>query len=368
MSEALTLRINGANYGGWQAVEVTRSIEAAASAFALQVTARYPSEANPIRVQPGAACEVWIGQERVITGYVDKVAPRLAAGEHSITVNGRSKTADLIDCAAAPDKASPKRWRGRTLEQIATELAAPYGVEVATLANTGAAFSRHAVERGESVFDCLDRMARQRQVLVCDDAAGRLVLTRTGSKRAAVAIEEGVNLLAGDSSADASQVFSTYTVKGQRAGDDHDFGDAVAQITGEAADPAVTRRRVLVVNAENHTTPAAAKARAVWEAASRLGRSCSASITVQGWRQKPGGELWAPNLIVPVRSPSLALSGDWLIVEVAYHLDDGGTTATLKITPPAAYLAEPIKPTARGGSGLWKEIAKGAKLPVKGTP
>lgn len=369
-AEIATLRVAGRNFGGWQSIEITRSIEQAASAFAFQATARYPAELNPIRIRPGDACEVLIGSERVITGYVDSVAPRLAADSHSIAVAGRSRTADLVDCSAAPDKASPRRWKARRIEQIAAELAAPYGVQVVAAVSTGAQLARHAVERGETVFECIERMARLRQLLVCDDAAGRLVLTRAGSTRAAVAIEEGVNLLAGDAKADASAVFSAYVVKGQRVGDDQDFGDTVAQITGEAADPAVTRKRVLQLMAENGGSAADAKARAAWEAATRLGKSLEATVTVQGWRQAPGAALWAPNLIVAVQAPSLALSGDLLITDVTLRLSDAGTIAELRLAPADAYKPEPPKPSggSRAASGLWKEIAKGAKVPAKGAP
>lgn len=369
MSDIVTLQIGGVNFAGWLSVEVARSIEAAASSFSLSVSARYPGELNPTRIPPGAACELWIGTDKVITGYVDRVKPSIDAASHSITVAGRSKTCDLIDCAAAPDKASPKRWRGRTLDQLAAELAKPYGVEVVTIDPTGAAFSRIALERGETVFEAIDRYARQRQVLVCDDTAGRLVLTRTGHRRSSTGIAEGANMLTGESEADASQIFSTYVVKGQRIGDDEDFGDTVAQISGEASDPGCTRRRVTVINAENHTSRAFAKARAQWEAATRLGKSLSATITVQGWRERPGGLLWAPNVLVGVLSASLALDGDFLIAEVSYRLDDaGGEIAELKLAPPAAYLSEPIKVKSRGGGGLWKEIRTGAKLPPKAAP
>ena len=367
--DAAILRVNGRNFGGWQSIEITRSIEQAASSFTFVATARYPGEVNPVRIRPGDACEVLIGSERVITGYVDSVAPRLSADAHSVTVAGRSRTADLVDCSAAPDKTSPKRWKARRIEQIAAELAAPYAVQVVAAVATGSALPRHAVERGETVFECIERMARLRQLLVCDDAAGRLVLTRAGSTRAAVAIEEGVNLLGGEAKADASAVFSTYIAKGQRVGDDQDFGDAVAQITGEAADPAVTRKRVLLVNVENGGSSAAAKARAAWEAATRLGKSLEATLTVQGWRQRPGGPLWAPNLITAVSAPSLALSGDLLITDVTLRLSDAGTLAELRLAPADAYKPEPPKPTSRGGgSGLWKEIAKGVKLPAKAAP
>lgn len=365
MNDAVTLRIDGRNFGGWLSIEIARSIEQAAAAFTLGASARYPGETNPVRIRPGSACEVLIGAERVLVGFVDSVAPKLEATAYSLAVAGRSKPADLVDCSAVH---TPGRWRKRKIEQIAADLAKPFGVEVVAQVSTGDALPRFALESGETAFEAIERMARLRQLLVTDDAAGRLVLTRAGTGRAEVALEQGANVLAGEAKADASGVFSAYTVRGQRVGDDSDFGEAVAKITGEAADPGLARHRPLVVNAEAQVTKATAKARAAWEAATRLGRSLEASITVQGWRQRPGGALWAPNVLVQVDAPALGLDGEFLISGVALALGPGGSTARLELALPDAYKPEPPTPKSRGASGLWKEIARGVPAVTSSTP
>lgn len=366
--DRVTLRIDGRNFGGWLSIEITRSLEQAAASFALAVSSRWPGETNPIRIRPGSACEILVGSETVITGYVDSVAPKLEATAYSIAVAGRSKTGDLVDCSAVH---TPGRWRKRKIEQVAATLAQPFGVSVLAQVSTGLALPRFALESGETVQEAIERMARLRQLLVTDDAEGRLVLTRAGTGRAQVAIEQGANLLGGEAKADASGVFSTYTVRGQRVGDDQDFGEAVARVTGEATDDALARHRPLVVNAEAQVTGASAKARAQWEAATRLGRSLEATVTVQGWRQKPGGKLWAPNLLVDVKAPALGLDGSFLISGVSLTLGDGGTLARLDLALPDAYRAEPPTPGAKGSrkaAGLWKEINRGVPVDSSTAP
>jgi hypothetical protein len=82
----------------------------------------------------------------VITGYVDRVIGTLDARQHSVTVTGRSKCQDLVDCSA--------EWPGgqivgSSVLEIARKLAEPYGISV------------------ECEALCLDRLCRgsqQRQV------------------------------------------------------------------------------------------------------------------------------------------------------------------------------------------------------------
>jgi len=58
----------------------------------------------------------------------------------------------------------------------------------------------------------------------------------------------------------------------------------------------------------------------------------------------PNGELWAPNTIVTVKSPTLYLDDgyNFLIREVTYDFSASGTTANLSLVPPEAYTGEEI--------------------------
>jgi alanyl-tRNA synthetase len=68
--------------------------------------------------------------------------------------------------------------------------------------------------------------------------------------------------------------------------------------------------------------------RAKWEAAVRLGRSWSADITVQGWRDG-AGKLWQPNTLAQVDDDFLAMHSELLISAVRNTLDEQGTLTEL---------------------------------------
>ena len=128
MSDDLTLKVNSLNISGWDSIRVSRGIERCPSDFDILMTERYPGEAEALVVQPGDACQVMLGDDLVITGYIDRVIFSLSAGKHDIRVIGRGKCADLVDCAA--------QWPGGQILSLfgaadcakASQIQQPYGI------------------------------------------------------------------------------------------------------------------------------------------------------------------------------------------------------------------------------------------------
>lgn len=365
-SNDVTLRANGYALAGWESVSIRRSVDEACSSFGVSVSQRY-AVGNPIPLRNGDAVEVYIGADKVITGWVDVVEPSIAATAHSIAVSGRSKTCDLVDCSAVD---LPLRWRRRKIEQIAQALAEPFGLQVVVVGSTGPALPRFAVEHGETCYAALDRAINDRFLLVTDDPEGNLVIASFGSFPAATTqIVEGMNMLSGKSRADSSAIYSDIRVKGQRVGNDQDYGALVSDVTGQALDMESRRYRPLAINMSGPATPALAKSRAVWEVKTRMAKSLQTSVEVQGWRQRDG-RLWTVGEMVAVRSDSLGMDGQMLIVSADYKLDAQGTRTALELAIPEAYTPEIAGPKHGGGgaragvSYLYRELRYGVGRPT----
>ena len=338
-TDALTgiaeLKIDGTFYGGWKSMRATRSIEQMAGAFELEVTDRWPGQpaANPIR--PGQACQLLLDGNPVITGYVDTVMADYDAGQHSIRISGRDKTADLVDCSAIHKSG---QWHNVKLDQLARDLIKPFGIALVVEADIGAAFSSWNIQEGESVFECLERAARMRALLLTSNAEGNLVITRAGQSRVDVVLAEGKNIKAARAEFSWKDRFSRYTAKGQgRLGADGETEHAAP--AGTVVDEIVTRHRPLIVLAESHSQNATLRDRAEWERNVRRGRSARGSITVQGWTSD-GKSLWQPNTLASVTSPLLWLpdTAEMLIVGCTYSLDDmSGTLTELAIARPESF-------------------------------
>jgi prophage tail gpP-like protein len=354
MSDDVVLLVGGIAYGGWTEIGITRAMDAASGAFNLSLTDKWYGQETPWQIIPGDTCEVQIGGETVISGYVDIVRPSFDSGSHTIEVQGRDKSADVIDCSAVH---SPDEWSGVSLLTLAQTLCAPFGVTVTADVSIGDVFGVVKIQQGETAFEAIDRHARMRQVLVMPDGKGGIVLTRAGTRRASVDLVHPGNILSAGGTLDSSERFSDYIVRGQSGYAETSDPEAEAFVEGSTQDTGVTRYRPLLMIAETDPNGATAQDRAAWEANTRLGRSMAAVVTVQGWRQKPGGELWSPNLLANISSPWLQIGGEMLIRQVTYRFGSNGRTCDIAVVSPQSYQPGlPKRTKSRPGErNIWEE-------------
>jgi prophage tail gpP-like protein len=205
----MTLLIDGERYGGWKTIHVKRGLERAAASFELSVSSR-----EPWPVYTGAECQVFIDNDRVVTGWVDAYRPGCSATDHRIEITGRSKTCDFVDSSVTLDGG---QLNGLTVRQIAERLAEPFGIKVVAEVE-GDPVPEVQVQQGETCFKLVERLARLQELLVTDDTEGRLVLTRAGNRETDTALVFGVNVKEANADLDDSERFSDYIVKAQRPG------------------------------------------------------------------------------------------------------------------------------------------------------
>ncbi|MDH1511852.1 baseplate protein [Pseudomonas mosselii] len=338
---AVTLSVNGLDYRGWKKVSISAGIERQARDFRLGVTWSWPGQVQEIPVRQGDRCEVRIGADLVLTGWV--FSTPISYDAHSVerSVAGRSLTADLVDCSAVN---KPGQWRGQSVQKIVQALAEPYEVRVLSEVVETTKLADHQIEPGETAFESVDRLLTLSRLLSTDDARGRVVIIKPGSAgRAVDRLELGQNLLTGSAELDFSGVFSEYRVTGQRSGTDTDYGEKASEVKAGVTDPRASRRRVLLIHESGQMTPELAQARANWERGSRMGKALTLRYKIQGWRQSTGA-LWVPNMIVRVVDPLIGIDRDMLISEIEYVLDDAGTVANIVVGPPDGFDPEPKDP------------------------
>jgi prophage tail gpP-like protein len=405
-SNDVRLLVNGTAFGGWKSVRIEAGIERQARSFALEVTDRWPGQTDiPRRVTPGDAVQVFIGADLVCTGYIDATPIKYDGKSFSVGVKGRSKTADLVDCCPieaglplstgnptwkdvigkndklqniiAPPPKSAAQWRNQKMETIAAALAAPYGVRVIAELDTGAVIPDHQVQQGETVFESIDRMMRLRHVLSTDNARGDLVFVDVGSAgRATTALVLGENILSASADLDYQGVFSEYICKGQRAGNDEQYGADVAEEEGvsseystdatgptsapssaSVSDSRAKRRRVLVIKQSGQANEGTCTDRADYERAHRAAKALQTRYTLCGWRQADGA-LWLPNMLVQVRDPLIGFDTLMLIAEVAFVLNPEGLRVEITVGPPDGYRtkAGSLKESGKGGGATWSDV------------
>ncbi len=362
MTRRIALKVNGRVYQPWTEVEIVRDLAEISGGFRLSYydakrTARAlrPASNNSelLELRPGQECRLEIDGELVLLGHIDDVGLEWGPDHVSAAVTGRDRTGDLVDCAATVD--GPAELMRVTLLEIAERICRPFGIAVRSEVGAGPRFERFSIDVAETAMSAIDKAARQAAVLVTSDGVGGLVLTRSGSRRAAEALRLGEGA-AGAMVANARshfswrQRFSDYVYKAQHAGA-RTGGPPLSHTavpltalptlppqpaaqapearsvirTGRARDPEVTRwrPRVRLVRTDAGTAGASPAEQADWLMRTARGQSEGLTYTVQDWRAGPdtdgrGGRLWRPNEVVAVVDPYAGIDRDMLISGVSY--------------------------------------------------
>ncbi|EAR6951290.1 baseplate protein [Salmonella enterica] len=351
MMNNVELKVDGKIFSGWTSVTVNRSIETMAGYFDLGVNVQTSTDLSSLA--PGKPFTLSIDGQTVITGYTDGRRRQMGADSMKITIAGRDKTADLIDCAAIYKGG---QWKKRTLEQIARDLCQPYGVAVRwelTDAESAAPFTSFTLDHSETVYEALGRAARARGVLITSNAAGDLVFTRADESHSDRLVL-GENLLSVDFDEDYRDRFSEYTVKGHgrsngKVGDTVD-ARTIASQKGTATDSAITRYRPMIILADSKIDAQNATARALREQRRRLAKSVTFEAQLDGWTRS-NGQIWMPNILAEIDASKFAIqTGPLLVSKVVLTLDDReGVKTTITLVPRDGFLV-PVEKDRKGKS------------------
>lgn len=334
----VTLVVGGRAWGGWKDVRITRGIERLPSDFELHLTERFP-DAAALFVNPGDPCVVMIGADPVVTGYVDRVISAFDARQHSVTVTGRSKCQDLVDCAA---EVPGGQIKGESVLEVARQLAMPYGIKVD--GDPGLQVHQFNLMLGETPFEILERLCRFSQLLVYDMPDGNLRLSAARKDdRAGSGFVEGINVQRASALRSMDQQFSEYRAYMQSVARLEDTGSG-SDLLASFAHPGVNRRRlrVIVAEASGGIGKEVAKDRAAWEAVRRWARSAVVNLTTDSWRDV-AGRLYSPNTLARVHVPTLKVNDKlWTIGEVTYRSSgEAGTVCDVTMMAPDGFLQQP---------------------------
>lgn len=336
---------------GWKTARITRGIEHLPSDFELTTTEHFPNQPTTVSISPGDSCAIKIGKDLVITGYVDQVNVTVSPSEHAITVVGRGKCQDPVDCAAEWPSC---QFKDASLKMIAEALLKPYGISVVVdpSAEKEAAtpFPLFNFNPGETAISVIETMARIHGVLVYENTAGNLVISGLQTTKAAGvlsfkgSIDEPRIEKAGFSWS-VNQRFSEIWLLDTNLKPAVDLGQIV-QTTATAKDAEIIRHRIHYTNVETSDAGAVVSTKRLqWEVNRRAGRSRVLKLEVDSWRDK-NGALWTPNTVLDKDLPEIKApnthQSPWTISEVVYRRGMDGTHCDLTVMPSFAFNVEPI--------------------------
>lgn len=349
----VTIIIGGQRFTGWQSVRISRSCEKMPPDFDIIATERNPDTGAIALLPPASPCEIRIGADLVITGYVDRYLPSFNPRNHQVQIQGRGKTEDLVDCSVTPDMINGMQIVTSSLRDLAQRIVAKFGMPTpitvsgpetsVTAPNSGAPLVFNATLQ-ETPYEILERVARYAGVLLYEGTDGNLIIAEVGASTMASGFAQGVNVQAATAAFTMDERYSEYwpvQMSTNMFGQEGIGGVSFAK----AFDRGVPRFRPLIIVSEQFQFGASwAEKRAQWESARRAGRSNMLRVTCDSWRDS-AGTLWSPNAFAPIDIAALNL-GDmpdpWIIGGVDFIRDaDRGTVADLVLMPKEAFLPRP---------------------------
>lgn len=321
----IALMINGTRFLDWHQVRVTRSLEYVPWEFDCTVENPWRDDSKR-RITRGDAVKLFYGDELLLTGYVDDIDAEYDANSHKLSVIGRSKTADLVDCSGLDNP-----YNNLTLAEIAAQICTPFGISVQDNAKEQKPFMAPTITSGESYFEFLEELARMRAVRLCDSPAGDLVLCKKLSELSGTVLALGRNIVRANGKKSARELFSRYHFITNNASNWGGSADDVAH--PYAADEDVIKRfRPVCVVAGFDAEADDLATRANLQKRVHRGRSESNTYIVRGWEQD-NGKTWRPGMRVPVNDPYSNINDERTIMEVALVVDDSGAYTEITVMP-----------------------------------
>lgn len=280
----------------------------------------------------GDRVAVRIDGEVVIDGYVDTTDDEDSPDGLLLRAAGRSRTADLVDCAA--ERAG---FTKQTALQVARAIAAPFDVTVDADGDVGEPFPSFHVQKGETAGDAIMRAAQLRGLYPYARGRG-LVLARVPTEGAVDSLlERGKEPLQRTSRSDSwYSRFSTYIFHGQVPPSENAWGPKANQLKHAVVDPTITRYRPLLVQVEAHGI-GDVRSRAEVVKNQRAGQGerivcqCTGLVTNEG-------RAWRPNMRVRVVNPYLAINDALIVSQVSMHFGEAQPVQTdLELIRPEAF-------------------------------
>lgn len=348
----MELEVNGIRYGRFTEASAVISLDSIARGFSFTAVS---TEGLPLPFKGGEPCRVIVDSDPILDGFIELVSVDYDARGHSITIEGRSKTGDIVDSSLQGKEINAPISLQKIIEGVISEI----GLDIAVIDNTTIEDFNEAEDKigpavGENAFDFIERLARKRQVLLTSDGDSNVVITRSEPTQIDVNLQNVVqsnsnNIISGSVSYDRTQRFRDYFVKSQQNTSSLVFGGSasladVVDQGGVALDDEVRGGRQLVMKAEKASSNDQATERAIWEANIRRTRSQVYSSTVNEYRTQ-SGELWSTNKLVTITDEFADINARMLINSISFKFDiTQGRKTVLGFVDKDAYQVEISEP------------------------
>lgn len=331
--DEVAILIEGKRFRFWDKVRITRAIDTMDTVeFGAPFDSEAPGFKETFRPFSFKTVVITVGGIPLFTGTMVAVNPVIENGQKIVAVGGYSLPGVLNDCTS-PASSFPLEFDNQGLREIATALAAPFGVSVDFKADQGAVFERVASEPGKKVLAFLTELAKQRNLIISSSSRGKLVFLQSSDGGQPVArLQQG-----------AAPVLSVTPFFSPQEYYSHITGIEPVVVGLAGSQFTVKNPRLLGVtrpltfNAPD-TLGADVKSAVEAKAGRMFGNMASYSVRVATWRD-PSGNLWEPNTSIKLLAPDAMIYKEYefIIRSIEFSRDRATETATLNLVIPGAF-------------------------------
>jgi prophage tail gpP-like protein len=358
-TEEATLIVNGQEFRDWETVWVQRRWADSSTLFRFTAAERdpifttYGSSINPadfpswtkLQFKPGDLCTVKLAGQLAVTGFIETRQVAYNATQHGVQLDGKSYSANAAKSSVDSKTGS---WDGKNILQIGQEVLAPYGVGLKVIGSLDLTpFKKLQNEKGELVWDFLERIARTRGVVMGSDHLGNLLMIGPHTSLIVDQLIEGYNIKSCQCVITIKDIHLDVNVVAQGSSDDSFNGPDATEMTADAPSNITKIAKMLfytklIVPMEHPpTSQAEVQARATYEQIWKDGTLINCTIVVQGWL-RAGQALWEAGGHVWVNSPMAMLNQAMGIQNVTFTQDNqNGSQTTLDLVNPTALRGSP---------------------------
>ncbi|GHV76506.1 hypothetical protein AGMMS49942_13270 [Spirochaetia bacterium] len=329
----------------WRHIKIKKSLDNICHTLELEIPASEPAKVhkhekievryeNPLVKDSG-------GKRRVTTVMVDEITANSDPAKHSLMVIGRSPARDIIDST----------WSGMlsnmTLYEIAKNICDKFGIVCTNIpTNRGDPTEQVMMFSWENespwtklVTEADSQEADGQGFMITSNEAGGLYIWQTAGavRQEGFHLTEGRNIKTIEWKENGAEQYHEYVITGG-------YGDPVSVI-----DSTCNNKRILTINLTNPIVEVSKLQRRA-QTEMRRRRETRTTVTVSSWgltdtQIKNLGAVtnkkeifWVPNLLIPVRVPSLGLSANLLIAEVEQEATPETMSSTISLVNREAYL------------------------------
>jgi prophage tail gpP-like protein len=341
MSDPVVIKIGNEYWDKPSDMRIDLSVENIAGVFSLAFPQFIGNAIFKKINKMGAAAQILIGDVPVINGFIESIRVVNQMGNRRVTMSGRDKTGDLVDCSFV---GTPNEWKKQTVLNIIKDLCAPFGIAVVASGSAASAASAiietYKATEGVAIFSLISQLCVDNSVMPISIGDGKLTLVRAeDAQQISDKIENPGNVIAAEFVADDMDRFSAYTVRGQGIETPEKSLDAFLQVSGAFADAIVSRTRTKMMFPENPATNEKCIARAKWEAKYRAGMSRQFEYTVGNFL-RANGKPWSINSLISVSDDNLKYDNSLYCHGVSFQRNGAHDRTMLSLAPAYTFTAD----------------------------